>query len=118
MENGKVSFSVFEKQIEDRPVSAILSINPENGNIYALNSFDCEKLKNFHFEVQAKDNGLNPLPSNVTVHVYILDQNDNAPVILSPLANSGSLVAVEKGPRSVNTGFLVTKIRANDADIV
>ncbi|XP_058852771.1 protocadherin alpha-2-like isoform X2 [Acipenser ruthenus] len=117
MENGKVSYSVFEKQIDDRPVSAILSINPENGNIYALNSFDCEKLKNFHFEVQAKDNGLNPLTSNVTVHVYILDQNDNAPVILSPLSNSGSLVAVEKVPRSVNTGFLVTKIRANDADI-
>ncbi|MGH0116370.1 UNVERIFIED_CONTAM: hypothetical protein FKN15_035674 [Acipenser sinensis] len=44
-------------------------------------------------------------------------QNDNAPVILSPLSKDGSAEAVETIPRNVKTGYLVTKVRAHDADI-
>ncbi|KAL0176515.1 hypothetical protein M9458_028845, partial [Cirrhinus mrigala] len=55
--------------------------------------------------------------SNVTVNVFILDQNDNVPVILYPVNTNGSAEGVEEIPRNVNAGHLVTKVRAYDADI-
>ncbi|KAK9518063.1 hypothetical protein VZT92_023389 [Zoarces viviparus] len=63
------------------------------------------------------DSGTPSLSSNVTVNVFILDQNDNAPVILYPVSSNGSAEGVEEIPRNVNAGHLVTKVRAYDADI-
>ncbi|KAK7922752.1 hypothetical protein WMY93_009654 [Mugilogobius chulae] len=84
---------------------------------HALKSFDFEALKSFQFQVVASDSGTPSLSSNVTVHVFILDQNDNAPVILYPVSSNGSAEGVEELPRNVNAGHLVTKVRAYDADI-
>ncbi|XP_074505058.1 protocadherin alpha-3-like isoform X15 [Sebastes fasciatus] len=94
-----------------------LNINSENGDILALKSFDFETLKTFQFQVVATDSGTPSLSSNVTVNVFILDQNDNAPVILYPVSSNGSAEGVEEIPRNVNAGHLVTKVRAYDADI-
>ncbi|XP_070819425.1 protocadherin alpha-8-like [Chaetodon trifascialis] len=94
-----------------------LNINSENGEILALKSFDFETVKTFQFHVVATDSGTPSLSSNVTVNVFILDQNDNAPVILYPLSSNGSAEGVEEIPRNVNAGHLVTKVRAYDADI-
>ncbi|XP_066573654.1 protocadherin alpha-6-like [Amia ocellicauda] len=116
-ENAVVSYYIFKGEGKENSESSYLSINSENGNIYALKSFDFENIKNFQFQVVAKDSGVPSLSSNVTVEVYILDQNDNAPVILSPLSRNGSAEAVEQVPRNVNSGYLVTKVRAYDADI-
>ncbi|XP_067374258.1 protocadherin alpha-8-like isoform X2 [Channa argus] len=95
----------------------IMNINSENGDITALKSFDFETLKTFQFQVVATDYGTPSLSSNVTVNVFILDQNDNAPVILYPTSSNGSAEGVEEVPRNVNAGHLVTKVRAYDADI-
>ncbi|XP_058852772.1 protocadherin alpha-8-like isoform X3 [Acipenser ruthenus] len=116
-QNARISYAILGSQVQHMPVSSFLSINSENGNIYALRSFDFELLKNFQFQVEAKDFGVPSLSSNVTVDVFILDQNDNAPVILSPLPKNGTAVAVETIPRNVNAGYLVTRIRAYDADL-
>ncbi|XP_068613956.1 protocadherin alpha-8-like [Brachionichthys hirsutus] len=94
-----------------------MNINPETGEISALKSFDFETLKTFQFQVVATDSGTPSLSSNVTVNVFILDQNDNAPVILYPVSSNGSAEGVEEIPRNVNAGHLVTKVRAYDADI-
>uniref|UniRef100_A0A8C4SIF4 Protocadherin gamma-C3 n=1 Tax=Erpetoichthys calabaricus TaxID=27687 RepID=A0A8C4SIF4_ERPCA len=114
-QNAYLSYSILEGQIQGMPVSTYVSINSDNGNIYALRSFDYEQLRNFQIRVQAQDAGLPPLSSNVTVNVFVLDQNDNAPVIVSPLPKNGS-VATEMVPRSVDAGYLVAKITALDAD--
>ncbi|XP_047441825.1 protocadherin alpha-8-like [Mugil cephalus] len=98
------------------PLSS-LNINSESGEILALKSFDFETLKTFQFQVVATDSGTPSLSSNVTVIVFILDQNDNAPVILYPLSSNGSAEGVEEITRNVNAGHLVTKVRAYDADI-
>ncbi|XP_018554934.1 protocadherin alpha-8-like [Lates calcarifer] len=98
-------------------IISFLNINPSNGHITALKSFDFETLKTFQFQVVASDSGTPSLSSNVTVNVFILDQNDNAPVILYPVSSNGSAEGVEEIPRNVNAGHLVTKIRAYDADI-
>uniref|UniRef100_A0AAQ4Q1H8 Protocadherin alpha 8-like n=1 Tax=Gasterosteus aculeatus aculeatus TaxID=481459 RepID=A0AAQ4Q1H8_GASAC len=103
----------------EKDVTSFLNINSENGDILALKSFDFETLKTFQFQFQvvATDSGSPSLSSNVTVHVFILDQNDNAPIILYPLSSNGSAEGVEEIPRNVNAGHLVTKVRAYDADI-
>ncbi|XP_037531217.1 protocadherin-10 isoform X2 [Nematolebias whitei] len=114
-QNAYLSYSILEGQIQGMPVSTYVSINSDNGNIYALRSFDYEQLRNFQILVQAQDAGFPPLASNVTVNVFVLDQNDNAPVVVSPLPKNGT-VATEVVPRSVDAGYLVTKITALDAD--
>ncbi|XP_072120653.1 protocadherin gamma-C5-like [Mobula birostris] len=114
-QNSYVSYSILDSYIQNLPVSTCLSVNSMNGTIYALRSFDYEELKSFQFHVQARDAGVPPLSSSATVNVIILDQNDNAPVIVSP-SEHGESSAVETLPRSAGQGFLVTKIMATDAD--
>uniref|UniRef100_A0AAY5L9Z7 Cadherin domain-containing protein n=1 Tax=Esox lucius TaxID=8010 RepID=A0AAY5L9Z7_ESOLU len=115
-ENAHVSYNIWKGDGVTALVS-YLNINSDDGSIYALKSFDFEALKTFNFEVVATDSGTPSLSSNVTVNVFILDQNDNAPVILYPVSTNGSAEGVEEIPRNVNAGHLVTKVRAYDADI-
>ncbi|XP_058653538.1 protocadherin gamma-C3-like [Onychostoma macrolepis] len=116
-ENAIVSYHIWRESSEENKYMSFININSENGEIYALKSFDFETVKTFHFQVVATDSGTPSLSSNVTVNVFILDQNDNVPVILYPVSANGSAEGVEEVPRNVNAGHLVTKVRAYDADI-
>ncbi|KAM9834056.1 protocadherin alpha-8-like isoform 13-T13 [Syngnathus typhle] len=113
-ENAAVTYSLQRKR---ESVTSFLNIHEGTGTISALKSFDFEMLKSFQFQVVARDGGSPPLSSNVTVKVFILDQNDNAPVILYPVSSNGSAQGVEEIPRNIKAGDLVTKVRAYDADI-
>ncbi|XP_076594804.1 protocadherin alpha-2-like isoform X26 [Chaetodon auriga] len=115
-DNAALSYHIVRGGSES-DVTSFLNINSDNGHITALKSFDFETVKTFQFQVVATDSGTPSLSSNVTVNVFILDQNDNAPVILYPLSSNGSAEGVEEIPRNVNAGHLVTKVRAYDADI-
>ncbi|KAM9729325.1 protocadherin-10-like [Menidia menidia] len=114
-QNAYLSYSILEGDIQGMPISTYVSINSDNGNIYALRSFDHEQLKNFQITARAQDAGFPPLSSNVSVNIFILDQNDNAPVILSPVPHNGTAPS-KAVPRSVDAGYLVTKVNAMDAD--
>ncbi|GCB85674.1 hypothetical protein scyTo_0026323, partial [Scyliorhinus torazame] len=114
-QNSNVTYSFIDNLIQDLPLSNYLNLNSMNGTIYALRSFDYERVKNLQFQVQARDAGVPPLSSSATLNVIILDQNDNAPVIVSPSEQSGS-AGVEVVPQSAGQGYLVTKIIATDAD--
>ncbi|XP_061608611.1 protocadherin-10-like [Phyllopteryx taeniolatus] len=114
-QNAYLSYSVAEADIQGMPASTYVSINSDNGNIYALRSFDHEQFKSFQITVRARDAGLPPLIGNVTVTLFILDQNDNAPVIVSPLPENGT-PPTQAVPRSADAGYLITAIRAVDAD--
>ncbi|XP_070994373.1 protocadherin alpha-8-like [Oncorhynchus clarkii lewisi] len=116
-ENAAISYHTIRGEGTQNDMTSFLNINSDNGLISALKSFDFETLKTFQFQVVATDSGTPSLSSNVTVNVFILDQNDNAPVILYPVSANGSTEGVEEIPRNVNTGHLVTKVRAYDADI-
>ncbi|XP_034086592.1 protocadherin alpha-3-like [Gymnodraco acuticeps] len=116
-DNARINYHILRDGSEGKKVTSFLNINSETGDILALKSFDFETLKTFQFQVVATDSGAPSLSSNVTVHVFILDQNDNAPVILYPVSSNGSAEGVEEIPRNVNAGHLVTKVRAYDADI-
>ncbi|XP_033829775.1 protocadherin gamma-C5-like isoform X3 [Periophthalmus magnuspinnatus] len=115
-ENAKVSYSVLESKVQDVSVSSYVYINSENGSIYSMHSFDYEKLKVFQIVVQAKDQGSPSLSSNTTVHVFILDQNDNAPAVIYPSSAGLGSLSLQRMPRSAKAGHLVTKVTAVDAD--
>ncbi|KAK5608973.1 hypothetical protein CRENBAI_017665 [Crenichthys baileyi] len=120
-DDAKIPVLIVQKSL-DREKSArhtlmLTALDGETGDIVALKSLDFETLKTFQFQVVASDSGSPSLSSNVTVNVFILDQNDNTPVILYPVSSNGSAEGVEEIPRNVNAGHLVTKVRAYDADI-
>uniref|UniRef100_A0A672FM52 Cadherin domain-containing protein n=1 Tax=Salarias fasciatus TaxID=181472 RepID=A0A672FM52_SALFA len=112
--NGLVSYS-FLQSSDSIPSSTILNINSETGEIISLQSFNFEEMKTFQFKVQATDSGVPPLSSNVTINVFILDENDNVPTILAPYSEHSS-VNSENIPYSAEAGYFVAKIRAVDAD--
>ncbi len=116
-ENSMISYQIIKGNGTQSDMTSFLNINSETGVITALKSFDFESVKKFNFHVLAADSGTPSLSSNVTVNVFILDQNDNVPVILYPVSANGSAEGVEEIPRNVNAGHLVTKVRAYDADI-
>ncbi|XP_028272745.1 protocadherin beta-15-like [Parambassis ranga] len=116
-ENAGIIYHILRGDGLRGDLSSLLNVNSDNGQISALKSFDFETLKTFQFQVVATDSGSPPLSSNVTVNVFIMDRNDNAPVILYPVSSNGSAEGVEEIPRNVNAGHLVTKVRAYDADI-
>ncbi|XP_069812863.1 protocadherin gamma-B2-like [Dendropsophus ebraccatus] len=115
-ENGKVTYSILNSNIDDIPVTSYVSINSMTGVLYAQRSFDYEQLREFQFQVMAKDSGSPPLSSNVTVRICIIDKNDNAPKILYPSADTEGSALFEFIPHSAEKGYLVTKVIAVDAD--
>ncbi|XP_010785012.1 protocadherin alpha-3-like, partial [Notothenia coriiceps] len=111
-QNRQVSYSLLHRS---NPLSSMVNINSETGDIVSLQSFNYEELNTFQFKVQATDSGVPPLSSNVTVNVLILDENDNNPTVLAPYSEHGS-VNSESIPYSAEAGYFVAKIRAVDAD--
>ncbi|XP_034400111.1 protocadherin alpha-8-like [Cyclopterus lumpus] len=114
-QNGQVTYSFFKSNSNSLPLSTMVNINSETGDIVSLQTFNYEELNTFHFKVQATDSGVPPLRSNVTVNVLVLDENDNSPTILAPYSEHGS-VNSESIPYSAEAGYFVAKIRAVDAD--
>ncbi|KAM7417670.1 hypothetical protein PAMA_017357 [Pampus argenteus] len=114
-QNSQVSYSFIQTNSNSLSSSTMVNINSETGDIISLQSFNFEELKTFQFKVQATDSGVPPLSSNVTVNVFILDENDNNPTILAPYSEHGS-VNSENIPYSAEAGYFVAKIRAVDAD--
>ncbi|CAM4709334.1 unnamed protein product [Lepidochelys kempii] len=115
-ENARVTYSITGTQIQEAPLPSSISINSETGALYALRSFDYEQFREIRFQVQAQDGGSPPLSSNVSVTLFILDQNDNSPHILHPSFPTDGSTGVELAPRSSEPGYLVTKVVAVDAD--
>ncbi|XP_041709845.2 protocadherin alpha-8 isoform X16 [Coregonus clupeaformis] len=114
-ENGQVTYSFLESNSNSVLQSTMVNINSVTGDIVSLQSFNYEEIKTFQFEIQATDSGVPPLSSNVTVNVFILDENDNRPGILAPYSEHGS-VNTENIPYSAEAGYFVAKIRAVDSD--
>ncbi|XP_034086735.1 protocadherin gamma-C5-like [Gymnodraco acuticeps] len=115
-ENAKISYSILDSKVQGVSVSSYVYINSDNGSIYSMHSFDYEKLKVFPIQVQAKDQGSPSLSSNTTVHVFILDQNDNAPAVIYPSSAVLGSLSHQRMSRSAKVGHLVTKVTAVDAD--
>uniref|UniRef100_A0A8D0HDX4 Cadherin domain-containing protein n=1 Tax=Sphenodon punctatus TaxID=8508 RepID=A0A8D0HDX4_SPHPU len=116
--NARITYSLLSSNVEEAPLPSYISIHSETGNLYAQRSFDYEQLREFAVRVKAQDGGSPALSSNVSVRVFILDRNDNAPQILYPPPGAGTdgSGSWEMVPRSAEAGYLVAKVVAVDAD--
>uniref|UniRef100_A0A8C1PZA5 Cadherin domain-containing protein n=1 Tax=Cyprinus carpio TaxID=7962 RepID=A0A8C1PZA5_CYPCA len=94
-ENAVILYHIIRGDGTHNDFSSFLNINSETGVVYSLQRFDYETSKMFQFHVLATDSGTPSLSSNVTVNVFILDQNDNVPVILYPVSANGSAEAYD-----------------------
>ncbi|XP_071024072.1 protocadherin gamma-A12-like isoform X25 [Oncorhynchus clarkii lewisi] len=114
-QNGTVVYSLLPSGVNGVLVSSFLSINGDTGVIHAVRTFDYEQFRSFKVHVVARDNGSPPLSSNVTVNIFITDENDNSPQILYP-APAGNSLMTEMVPKAALAGSLVSKVIAVDAD--
>ncbi|XP_016131933.1 protocadherin beta-15-like [Sinocyclocheilus grahami] len=103
-------------QENNKPGSSICSVSAtdpdwrQNGTVvYSLLSSDVTGAQ------LARDNGSPPLSSNVTVSVFITDENDNSPQILYPSPEGNSFMT-EMVPKAAQARSLVSKVIAVDAD--
>ncbi|XP_004643962.1 protocadherin alpha-9 [Octodon degus] len=115
-ENSLVSYSLVERRVGERALSSYVSVHAESGKVFALQPLDHEELELLQFQVSARDSGVPALGSNVTLQVFVLDENDNAPVLLSPWTQGSGGSVRELLSRSVGPGHVVAKVRAVDAD--
>ncbi|XP_048953488.1 protocadherin gamma-A7 isoform X19 [Canis lupus dingo] len=115
-ENAHVTYSLSEDTLQGASLSSYVSINSDTGILYALHSFDYELFRDLQLRVTAQDRGDPPLSSNVTLSIFVLDQNDNAPEILYPTLPIDGSTGVELAPRFAESGYLVTKVVAVDRD--
>ncbi|KAI4023065.1 protocadherin alpha 2 [Homo sapiens] len=115
-ENALVSYSLVERRVGERALSSYVSVHAESGKVYALQPLDHEEVELLQFQVSARDAGVPPLGSNVTLQVFVLDENDNAPALLAPRAGTAAGAVSELVPWSVGAGHVVAKVRAVDAD--
>ncbi|KAL4823252.1 hypothetical protein H8958_021363 [Nasalis larvatus] len=113
--NAQVTYSLLPPQDPHLPLVSLVSINADNGHLFALRSLDYEALQEFEFRVGATDRGSPALSSEALVRVLVLDANDNSPFVLYPLQNR-SAPCTELVPRTAEPGYLVTKVVAVDGD--
>ncbi|XP_015453624.1 protocadherin beta-12-like [Pteropus alecto] len=113
--NAQVTYSLLPPQDPQLPLASLVSINADNGQLFALRALDYEALRVLEFGVGAVDRGSPALSSQALVRVLVLDANDNSPFVLYPLQN-GSAACTELVPRAAEPGYLVSKVVAVDGD--
>ncbi|KAK5599862.1 Protocadherin-18, partial [Crenichthys baileyi] len=112
--NGQVTYTIIDALIQGSPISTYVTIDPSNGAIYALRSFDHEDVSRVAFTVQARDGGNPALSANTTVLLTVLDENDNPPMIHSPsLRNHTADLRVWK---YASPGQLISALKITDRD--
>ncbi|XP_035296073.1 protocadherin beta-8-like isoform X3 [Cricetulus griseus] len=113
--NAHITYSLLPTHDPQLALSSLISINADNGQLFALRALDYEALQTFEFRVGATDQGSPALSSQALVRVLVLDANDNAPFVLYPLQNA-SAPYTELLPRAAEPGYLITKVVAVDRD--
>lgn len=73
--NARVSY-----KIEESPLQNVVGVFPSTGIVYLKELVDREIQDEFIVKIIATDHGLPPLSSTATVHIKVMDENDNAPV--------------------------------------
>ncbi|CAI5677227.1 unnamed protein product [Oreochromis niloticus] len=112
--NGQVTYTIVDTLVQDSPISTYVTIDPSNGAIYALRSFDHEDVSRIAFTVQARDGGNPAQSANASILLTVLDENDNPPIIHSPsLRNHTAELPVWK---YASPGQLITTFKVTDRD--
>ncbi|XP_077389025.1 protocadherin-18-like isoform X2 [Festucalex cinctus] len=112
--NGQVTYAIIDSLVKESSISTYVTIDPSNGAIYALRTFDHEDVSHVTFTIQARDGGNPSLSANTTILLTVLDENDNPPIIYSPsLLNYTAELPVWK---YASPGQLITALKVTDRD--
>ncbi|XP_068273235.1 protocadherin beta-15-like, partial [Nyctibius grandis] len=110
--NARVNYALVQQEGKEQPD---VSVNSESGDVYILRPLDYEEVRALEVAVRATDGGSPALSAQAVLRVVVRDENDNAPVVLHPPAES-SAAAGELVPRWARADYLVAKVVAVDAD--
>ncbi|XP_078509655.1 protocadherin-12 [Lissotriton helveticus] len=106
--NGRITYSIVDSLIWGSHVSRWIFVDPNTGEIFALEPLDFERGAKLEFTVCAEDGGQPSLSSSVPLTVNLWDENDNHPVIGQPaLKSSKASVTIMVNPDS---GLLLTSL--------
>ena len=100
-DNGRLTFTIL---FGDR--HSQFRIDSETGMISVGAQLDREMIANYVLEIEARDNGIPSLASNVLVTIQVLDANDNQPMFVQ--ANY-TAIAQEDKP----LGFTILQLQVN-----
>ncbi|XP_062443772.1 protocadherin gamma-C5-like isoform X6 [Rhea pennata] len=116
-QNSRLSYSILQVGGTDPGLdpTRYLSIHPTSGRVSAKLPFDYEQTTYFQFHVEVSDGGSPALRNRTLVHVFIADQNDNAPQVHFPRAREDSAAQIRISPATYPPA-LITKVVAMDAD--
>uniref|UniRef100_A0A8C5NJP5 Protocadherin gamma-C3 n=2 Tax=Passerellidae TaxID=1729112 RepID=A0A8C5NJP5_JUNHY len=116
-QNSRLSYSILRAGGTDPGLdpTRYLSIHPTNGQVTAKFPFDYEQTTYLQFHVEVSDGGSPALRNRTLVHVFVVDQNDNAPQVHFPRAGEDSATQLRISP-SIVPPALITKVVAIDAD--
>ena len=101
--DGEVLYSIVDGEKQK------FGIFPD-GRVYLKDYLDRESKAYYAITVLASDKGIPPRSSTATVVIYVADENDNSPVLLS----DNDVVYVEENS---NADTIVGRVSASDADI-
>ncbi|XP_010892972.2 LOW QUALITY PROTEIN: protocadherin gamma-C5-like [Esox lucius] len=114
-QNARLSYSVLGGEVQGSPVSALVHINSDNGGLYALRSLEHEQTNAFRVDVRVRDAGTPVRSSDVSVHVFVKDENDHPPALVHPAAPPDGVLQLTV-PRSAGVGHLINRVVCVDPD--
>ncbi|EGW13683.1 Protocadherin-16 [Cricetulus griseus] len=109
--NGRLTYSL--RQLSED--SKAFRIHPQTGEVTTLQSLDREHQSSFQLLVHVQDSGSPPRSTTGTVHIAVLDLNDNSPTFLQASGAAGGGLPIQV-PDRVPPGTLVTTLQAKDPD--
>uniref|UniRef100_A0A8C2W4Z1 Protocadherin-16 n=1 Tax=Chinchilla lanigera TaxID=34839 RepID=A0A8C2W4Z1_CHILA len=109
--NGRLTYSL--RQLSED--SKAFRIHPQTGEVTTLQTLDREQQSSFQLLVLVQDGGSPPRSTTGTVHIAVLDLNDNSPTFLQASGAAGGGLPIQV-PDRVPPGTLVTTLQAKDPD--
>ncbi|XP_016072740.1 PREDICTED: protocadherin-16 [Miniopterus natalensis] len=109
--NGRLTYSL--RQVSED--SKAFRIHPQTGEVTTLQTLDRERQSSYQLLVQVQDGGSPPRSTTGTMHIAVLDLNDNSPTFLQASGAAGGGLPIQVADR-VPPGTLVTTLQAKDPD--
>ncbi|XP_068122568.1 protocadherin-16 [Hyperolius riggenbachi] len=105
-QNGRVTYRLPSQETD-------FSIHPHTGELSVRQSLDREHQATYQLLVIAQDGGAPPRSVTGTIHVSVLDENDNHPMFVYPVPGRETSIQIMEGKMS---GMFVASILAKDPD--
>lgn len=105
-QNGRITYRLPAQETD-------FSIHPHTGELSVRRSLDREHQANYQLLVIAQDGGAPPRSVTGTIHVSVLDENDNRPEFLYPVSGRETPIQIMEGKSS---GMFAASILAKDPD--